>query len=341
MPVGSRGAVKAMSPAELEDLRVQVVLGNTYHLMIRPGVDIIENAGGFHRFIGWHKPILTDSGGYQVFSLSNLRRIRDDGVEFNSHVDGKRCFLGPAETMEIQRRLGADIAMVLDECPPYPCDRDYACQAVERTIRWSALCSDKPRTKGQLVFGIVQGSTFKDLRARCATEVVALGLDGYAIGGVSVGEPEGVLRAGVENSIGHLPPEKPRYLMGVGMMHQIVDAVEDGVDMFDCVIPTRFARNGSAFTRNGKYAVKAGEYKDDARPVEEGCGCYACRNFSRAYIRHLLNIDEILGVRLLTIHNLYRYMQFMAEIRSSLLNGTFTELACRARENMSAGGLCT
>lgn len=326
MPVGTQGTVKAMSPSELRDLRVQVILSNAYHLNIRPGIDVIEHSGGLHKFMGWQGPILTDSGGYQVFSLARLRKIHSGGVEFSSHFDGTRIFLGPAEVMDIQRRLGSDIAMVLDECPPYPCDRDYACQAVGKTITWAASCADQPRSGGQLVFGIVQGGEFKELREQCARELTAIGFDGYAIGGVSVGEPEHVILGSVSDSAAILPREKPRYLMGVGKMRQVVEAVARGVDMFDCVMPTRFARNGSAFTRNGRVPVKAGRFKYDDKPVEEGCGCYACREFSRAYIRHLLNVDEILGVRLLTIHNIYRYMEFMREIREAITAGEFDRL---------------
>lgn len=330
MPVGTQGAVKAMSPAEMDELGTQVLLGNTYHLNIRPGVEVIEVCGGLHRFMGWDGPLLTDSGGYQVFSLAKLRKITPDGVEFNSHVDGKKIFLGPREAMEIQRKLGADIAMAFDECAPYPCDRDYACQAVDKTIRWAAICAESERADGQLLFGIVQGSEFADLRQRCARELVSIGFDGYAIGGVSVGEPENVLLQGIDDSIGEMPEEKPRYLMGVGKIGQIFEAISRGVDMFDCVIPTRFARNGTAFTGKGHYPVKAGEYKTDTRPIEEGCECYACANFSRAYIRHLLNVGEILGVRLLTIHNIYRYMGVMKEIRAALDSGTFSELKERS-----------
>jgi queuine tRNA-ribosyltransferase len=327
MPVGTRGTVKAMTPAELDGLGVQVVLGNTYHLMVRPGVDIVEKCGGLHRFMGWDKPILTDSGGYQIFSLPKLRKITDKGVEFNSHVDGKRCFLGPVEAMDIQRRLGSDIAMVLDECPPYPCDHDYACKAVDRTVRWAAICREQPRSDGQLVFGIVQGSIHEDVRAKCAQELVDIGFDGYAVGGVSVGEPESALFTGMRAGVACLPEDQPRYLMGIGMMHQMVESIAEGVDMFDCVMPTRFARSGTAFEAGGAhYPVKAGVYKDDTRPVLEGCECYTCCSFSRAYVRHLLNVGEILGVRLLTIHNIHQYMLFMREIRASLSEGRFGDL---------------
>ena len=326
MPVGTQGAVKAMAPNELHALGVQVVLGNTYHLSIRPGIDVVETCGGLHRFMGWDGPILSDSGGYQVFSLANLRRIEAGGVEFSSHVDGQRLFMGPVEVMRAQRLLGTDIAMVFDECVPYPCDRDYACQSVEKTIAWAISCAEQPRADGQLVFGIVQGGDFADLRAECAERLVAAEFDGYAIGGVSVGEPEDVLFRGVRASVAGLPVERPRYLMGVGKRHQIVEAVADGVDMFDCVIPTRFARNGTAFTREGRYPVKAGEYKNDTRPIEVGCSCYACSHFPRAYVRHLLNVNEILGVRLLTLHNVHRYMEFMKDVRDALEAGCFEAL---------------
>ncbi len=325
MPVGTQATVKAMSPLELEQLDAQIILGNTYHLNIRPGMEVIEACGGLHTFMGWNRPILTDSGGFQVFSLSNLRKIRDDGVEFNSHVDGRRIFLGPVEAMAIQRTLGSDIAMVFDECAPHPCTHDYACQSVDKTLGWAAICAEQPHSEGQLVFGIVQGGEFRDLRLRCARELVSIGFDGYAVGGVSVGEPEEVLLKGIVDGVQELPVERPRYLMGVGRMSQILHAVRAGVDMFDCVMPTRIARNGSAFTRRGRYPVKAGAYRLDTRPVEEGCGCYTCQTFSRAYIRHLLNVDEILGVRLLTLHNLYRYQEFMCEIRNAIRDGVYTE----------------
>jgi len=325
MPVGTQGSVKAMAPNELEGLGVEIVLGNTYHLQSRPGADLIERCGGLHTFMGWDRPILTDSGGYQVFSLSKLRKMHDHGVEFNSHFDGSRLFLGPVEAMAIQRKLGSDIAMVFDECPPYPCDREYACQAVDKTLTWAALCAEQPRAEGQQVFGIVQGGEYAELRERCARELVAMGFDGYAIGGVSVGEPEHLLIKGVSSCIDVLPWDQPRYLMGVGKMNQMLEAIALGIDMFDCVIPTRFARNGTAFLRFGRYPVKAGKYKEDTRPIEEGCECYACSRFSRAYVRHLLNVNEILGVRLLSIHNIHRYMAFMREIRASIDDGTFSD----------------
>lgn len=326
MPVGTQATVKAMSPHELEELDVPIILSNTYHLLNRPGIEIIEACGGLHKFMGWNRPILTDSGGFQVFSLANLRKVTDRGVEFSSHLDGRRIFLGPAEAMDFQKRLGSDIAMVIDECVGYPCDHDSACAAVDKSLSWAALCLEQEHAEGQLVFGIVQGGDYPDLRERCARELVAMDFDGYAVGGVSVGEPEDVLLRGVDSSVPYLPEGKARYLMGVGKMWQMVEAIARGVDMFDCVMPTRFARNGSAFTRYGRYPVKAGEYKTDDRPVEEGCGCYTCTHFGRAYIRHLLNVNEILGVRLLSIHNIYRYMRFMDEIRDAISAGAFGAL---------------
>lgn len=341
MPVGTQGSVKGVSPRELLEVGAEIVLGNAYHLNIRPGMDVIEAAGGLHAFMGWERPLLTDSGGYQVFSLARLRRIREDGVEFQSHVDGSPIFLGPVESMRIQRILGADIAMVFDECPSYPCDREYACQAVEKTLAWAALCAEQPRASGQLVFGIVQGGEYEDLREKSARGTVELGFDGYAIGGVSVGEPETILHRGMIQGVKCLPNERPRYLMGVGKMHQIVEAVALGIDMFDCVIPTRFARNGTAFTRRGSYPVKAGEYRLDMNPVEKDCECYACRHFSRAYIRHLLNVNEIMGIRLLTVHNLHRYIAFMTEIRDAIRERRFSDFRGDFLASYAANGLHT
>ena len=325
MPVGTQGTVKTMSPFELEAMGAEVLLGNAYHMRVRPGLGVVEACGGLHRFMGWNRALLTDSGGFQVFSLAGIRKVREDGVEFMSHVDGEKLFFGPEQVMEIQRRLGSDIAMVFDECPPHSCGYDYACQAVSRTLAWAAACLKQPRGDGQQVFAIVQGGVFEGLRRRCAEALAELPFDGYAVGGVSVGEPEPMIMEGVRQSVPHLPPEKPRYLMGVGLMHQIVEAVALGVDMFDCVIPTRLARNGNAFTRSGRYPIKAGAFKSDSRPIEEGCSCPACRTFTRAYVRHLLNVDEVLGLRLLTQHNLHRFMEFMREIRDAIERGVFTE----------------
>jgi len=335
MPVGTQATVKAMTPAELEALDVSMILSNAYHLHIRPGEELIARAGGLHRFMGWHRPILTDSGGFQVFSLATMRKIREDGVEFNSHVDGRRLFLGPRESMAIQKCLGSDIAMVFDECTPYPCNYEYACQAMERTLTWAAVCSQQERAAGQQVFGIVQSGTFGDLRGQCAERLAVMGFDGYAVGGVSVGEPEDLMLESASAGLAPLPVDVPRYLMGVGHMRQIVEAVALGVDMFDCVIPTRVARNGSAVTRTGRYPLKAARYKEDVGPIENGCACYACRNFSRAYVRHLLNTDEILGIRLLTIHNLHCYMDFMRDIQVALEVGAFTQFRKTIRDTVT------
>ncbi len=325
MPVGTQGTVKAMSPAELEDLNVPILLGNTYHLHLRPGMEVMEACGGLHRFMGWSHPILTDSGGYQVFSLSDISKITEDGVTFRSHLDGSRVFLGPIEAMRIQRILGSDIAMVFDECIPAGSSKEYACQSTQKTIRWAAVCASQPRAEHQLVFGIVQGGRYEDLRRQCARDLVAIGFDGYAVGGVSVGESEELILKGIADGVAELPADRPRYLMGVGRMSQMVQAVAMGVDMFDCVMPTRYARNGSAFTRQGVYPVKAARCKLDTQPVETGCTCYTCRHFSRAYVRHLLHAGEILGLRLLTIHNLFRYQTFMQDMRSAIRNGAFRD----------------
>ncbi|MGC9035954.1 MAG: tRNA guanosine(34) transglycosylase Tgt, partial [Verrucomicrobiia bacterium] len=315
----------ALDPRELLEMGVQIILGNTYHLVIRPGIEIIKAAGGLHKFISWNLPILTDSGGYQVFSLAKIRKVRAHGVEFRSHIDGAPLFLGPKEAMEIQRLLGSDIAMVFDECPAHDAPYKEQKLAVERTIRWAIECRNQPRAPGQLVFGIVQGGCNKELREQCAKKIVGLDFDGYAIGGVSVGEPEPEMFKAVELTTPHLPVEKPRYAMGLGTPAQIVELVARGVDMFDCVLPTRVARNGTAFTRRGTFAIKGGACKAEFKPIEEGCNCFACKNFTRAYIRHLLNVKEILGLRLVSIHNSHFYMQLMADIRHHIQNGTFEE----------------
>lgn len=327
MPVGTQATVKTMTPDEVAGFGYPIILGNTYHLGERPGVELIERAGGLHRFMNWSGAILTDSGGFQVFSLSDLRKIQSDGVQFKSHVDGSTRFMGPVESMRIQRGLASDIAMVFDECPPYPCTRDYACQSVDRTLDWATLCREQPRAPGQLVFGIVQGGVHEDLRERCAKALVELEFDGYAIGGVSVGEPDAMILPGVRMSVQHMPEDKPRYLMGVGLLPQMVQSVAEGVDLFDCVMPTRFARNGTVFTRLGRYPVKAAVYRDDHKPLEEGCTCYVCRNFTRAYIRHLCNVGEVLGARLITWHNLHRYAECMKEVRTAIEDGSFADYA--------------
>jgi queuine tRNA-ribosyltransferase len=325
MPVGTQGSVKALDPRELTESGTQIILGNTYHLFIRPGMDIIRQAGGLHQFINWRLPILTDSGGFQVFSLANIRKIKAHGVEFRSHLDGTLLFLGPKESMEIQRILGSDIAMVFDDCPPHTATRSEVRAAVERTVRWAAECREQPRAEGQSVFGIVQGGSHADLRQECAKAIVGLGFDGYAIGGVSVGEPEPEMMKAIELTEPFLPETQPRYAMGLGTPAQIVELVARGVDMFDCVLPTRVARNGTAFTTRGAISVKAGAYKADFSPLEEGCDCYACKNFTRAYLRHLLNVGEILGLRMVSVHNSHMYLKLMAHIRSHLAAGTFAD----------------
>ena len=327
MPVGTRGSVKAVSPAELDELGAQIILGNTYHLFLRPGLETINLAGGLHKFISYDKPILTDSGGFQVFSLANLRKITPDGVKFASHIDGSRFFLGPVESMMIQRTLDSDIVMAFDECTPYPATYEQALRSLEITARWERMSREQPLNDGQLRFGIVQGSTFADLRQRSAKSIVDIGFDGYAIGGVSVGESEEEMMRAVDAAAPCLPEDAPRYLMGVGTPRQIVESVARGVDMFDCVLPTRLGRHGGAYVgANQTISLKAAKFAHDFTPIEEGCQCYACRNFTKAYIRHLLNVGEILGMRLLTLHNLHYYLNLAARIRSAIENGTFEEL---------------
>ncbi len=325
MPVGTQATVKALDPRELTEMGTQIILGNTYHLNIRPGLEIIRAAGGLHRFMNWPGPILTDSGGFQVFSLAKIRKIKPHGVEFRSHLDGSLLFLGPREAMDIQRVLGADIAMVFDDCPPHTSGPRELRAAVERTLRWARECREQPRADGQLVFGIVQGGAHAALREECARELVALRFDGYAIGGVSVGEPELEMLRAIEMTEPFLPPDQPRYAMGLGTPAQMVELVARGVDLFDCVLPTRVARNGTAFTAHGTFSVKAGFNKADFRPLEEGCACFACRHFTRAYLRHLLNVGEILGARMLSVHNTHLFLKVMADARAALGGGTFAE----------------
>ncbi len=323
MPVGTQGTVKALDPRELRELEAQIILGNTYHLSLRPGMEIMEKLGGLHKFMGWDGPILTDSGGFQVFSLAKIRKVKEHGVAFQSHIDGSPLFLGPKEAMEIQRIIGSDIAMVLDECPPHGAPEKQLREAVDRTVRWAAECLEQPRAEGQLYFGIAQGGTHKTLREECAQRLVELDFDGYAIGGVSVGETEAEMYEAVEYAEPHLPADKPRYAMGLGTPPQLLELVARGVDMFDCVLPTRIARNGTAFTREGALTIKASYNKDHEGPIEEGCDCYACRNFSRAYIRHLFQAQEILALRLLSIHNVRMFLRLMKDARAHIEAGTF------------------
>ena len=325
MPVGTQASVKALDPRELIEMGTQIILGNTYHLNLRPGLDIIRAAGGLHQFMNWQKPILTDSGGFQVFSLAKIRKVKEHGVEFRSHLDGSLLFIGPKESMEIQRVLGSDIAMVFDECPPHDAPAKEQRLAVERTIRWARECREQPRAEGQKVFGIVQGGSDAVLREQCARELVKMDFDGYAIGGVSVGEPEPEMMKAIELAEPHLPAHKARYAMGLGTPAQMVELIARGVDMFDCVLPTRIARTGTAVTHQGAFALKGSAYKTDFGPIEEGCTCFACRHFTRAYLRHLLRANEILGLRMLSVHNSHLYLQVMAEVRAAITAGTFSE----------------
>jgi queuine tRNA-ribosyltransferase len=348
MPIGTQGSVKAVSPRELRELKAQIILGNTYHLFVRPGIDVIRHFGGLHRFMSWDGPILTDSGGYQVFSLAKLRKISDDGVTFQNHVDGTPAFISPETAMEIQAALGGDIAMILDECAPYPCEYDYAARSAEMTTRWAKRCKEwtgrnvqrstrntqrstseseisdqQPEIQRQLVFGIVHGATFDDLRKESSQTIVEIGFDGYAIGGVSVGEPEDEMMRAVEVSESFLPNDKPRYAMGLGTPPQLLEMIGRGMDMFDCVLPTRLARNGTAFTSTGTINIKNAEFALDKKPIEENCACQACREFTRGYIRHLVKAEEILGLRLITLHNLHFYLDLMSRAREAIENGSF------------------
>jgi queuine tRNA-ribosyltransferase len=333
MSVGTQASVKAIDPRELREMGTQIILGNTYHLSIRPGLEIIKAAGGLHAFMNWQAPILTDSGGFQVFSLATIRKIQPHGVEFRSHLDGSLLFLGPEEAMAAQRELGSDIAMVFDDCPPHTSTPREFRAAVERTVRWAKECRDQPCAPGQMVFGIVQGGTDPALREQCARELISIGFDGYAIGGVSVGEPEPEMFRAVELTEPFLPASQPRYAMGLGTPAQLVELVARGVDMFDCVLPTRVARNGTAFTRKGSISIKAGAYKADFRPIEDDCDCFACRHFTRAYLRHLLNVGEILGLRMLSVHNTRMYLRVMEDVRGAIAAGSFAEF----RREFSAG----
>src|SRR5260221_6860446 len=325
MPVGTQGSVKALDPRELLEMGTEIILGNTYHLHIRPVLDIITAAGGLHQFINWPPPTLAGSGGFQVLSLAKIRKIKPHGVEFRSHLDGSLLFLGPKEAMDIQRALGSDIAMVFDDSPSHTSAPREMRAAVERAIRWAGECREQPRAAGQKVFGIVQGGSDPALREECAKQLVALDFDGYAIGGVSVGEPEPEMMKAVEFTEPFLPANKARYAMGLGTPAQLVELVARGVDMFDCVLPTRVARNGTAFTTRGTVSIKAGFNKSDFRPIEEGCECFACRHFTRAYLRHLLNVGEILGLRMVSVHNSHMFLNVIADIRSAIASGEFSE----------------
>jgi queuine tRNA-ribosyltransferase len=333
MPVGTQASVKAVAPRDLDAMGTEIILGNTYHLFLRPGLEVFREFGGLHRFMNWHKPILTDSGGFQVFSLAKLRSITEEGIEFRSHLDGSKFFLGPKEAVAIQHALGSDILMAFDECPPWPCEESKVNEAVQRTIRWARASLDHHRhliatepnrpTREQALFGIVQGGSHANLRVDCAGALVAMDFDGYAIGGVSVGEPEEEMYKTAEVTVPHLPEHKVRYAMGLGQPHQMVELVARGVDIFDCVLPTRVARHATVYTRHGTLNLRGAQYKMDPLPLEPGCGCYACQNFTRAYIRHLFKAGEILALVLVSLHNLHFYLELMRDIRKALDDGSF------------------
>lgn len=325
MPVGTRASVKGMTPEELKEMGVEIILANTYHLFLRPGHEVIRDLGGLHGFMHWDRPVLTDSGGFQVFSLSDFRKITEEGVSFSSHLDGTRYMLTPEKAVEIQEALGADIIMALDECAPYPAEFEYVKNSMELTHRWAKRCRDAKKDTGQALFGIIQGGMHRELRTESVRAITEIGFDGYALGGLSVGEEKGLMQEIVSHTAALMPEGSPRYLMGVGTPEDLVFGVEAGVDMFDCVMPTRNARNGTLFTRQGKLVIKNARYEKDPAPVDEGCGCYACRNYSRAYLRHLFMAGEILASRLNTVHNLYYYTSLMKGMREAIAGERFSE----------------
>ncbi|MDF2676409.1 MAG: tgt [Bacillota bacterium] len=326
MPVGTKATVKTMTPEELKDMEAQIILSNTYHLFLRPGHELIKEAGGLHKFMNWDRPILTDSGGFQVFSLGKLRKIKEEGVEFRSHIDGSKQFISPEKAVEIQNCLGSDIMMAFDECVPYPATYEYAKNSMERTTRWAARCKESHKnTENQALFGIVQGSMYEDLRRESAKQITELDFPGYAIGGLSVGEPIDIMCEVMDYTVDLLPKDKPRYLMGVGSPDYLFEAVERGIDMADCVLPTRIARHGAFLTSKGQLTIKNAKYKNDFSPIDENCQCYACKNYSRAYVRHLFSENEILGARLASIHNLFFLINLMKSIRISIMEDNFLE----------------
>ena len=325
MPVGTYGSVKAMSPVELKEIGAQIVLGNTFHLWLRPGLEVISGHGGLHRFMGWDGPILTDSGGFQVFSLGDLRKITEEGVHFRSPINGDPCFLTPEESMHIQRVLNSDVVMVFDECTSYPAEEQIARDSMLLSLRWAERSKRAHEGNRNALFGIVQGGMYENLRDESLSELVKIGFDGYAIGGLSVGEPKHEMARMLSHVAPQLPAEKPRYLMGVGTPSDIVAAVGQGIDMFDCVLPTRNARNGWLFTRCGDIKIRNAQYRNDTKPLDETCECYTCKNFSRAYLHHLQKVNEILGARLNTTHNLYYYQKLLAELRDAIRVGKLDE----------------
>jgi len=323
MPVGTQGIVKATSPKDLKEMGVRIILANAYHLYLRPGDALIQEMGGIHRFAGWNGAVLTDSGGYQIFSLGVLREIREDGVLFQSHIDGSRHFLTPEKVIRIQENIGADIIMCLDECIPYPSSYEYTKSSVGLTSRWARRCKEAKKPDDSMLFGIVQGGFYKDLRLKSAQELIGMDFNGYALGGLSVGEPKSIMWEMIDTVVDVLPPNKPKYLMGVGFPEDIVEGVYRGIDMFDCVIPTRHARNGSLFTREGRINIKHARYTNDESPIDERCTCYTCRTFSRAYLRHLFVSHELSSYFLNTVHNIFYYNNLLKTIREALQTGSF------------------
>jgi queuine tRNA-ribosyltransferase len=325
MPVGTYGTVKAMTPEELKGIGAEIILGNTFHLMLRPGTEIVRLHGDLHEFMHWDKPILTDSGGFQVFSLAEMRKISEEGVRFQSPVDGRKILMTPESSMQVQRELGSDIVMIFDECTPYPATYEQAHDSMQLSLRWAKRSKDAHADNPSALFGIVQGGMYEQLRKISAHGLLEIGFDGYAIGGLSVGEPKDERDKVLEATLPELPSDKPRYLMGVGKPEDIVEAVKRGIDMFDCVIPTRNARNGFLFTRYGTLKIRNSQYQHDTRPIDEKCGCYTCQHYSRAYLRHLDKCGEILGARLNTIHNLYYYQELMRDIRAAIAENRFEQ----------------
>ncbi|NLM16518.1 MAG: tRNA guanosine(34) transglycosylase Tgt [Candidatus Riflebacteria bacterium] len=328
MPVGTQGTVKTLTQEELKTSGAEIILGNTYHLMLRPGTEVLEHFGGLHRFINWDRPILTDSGGFQVFSLAKLNRIDDDGVDFNSHIDGKHIRLTPEDSIAIQNSIGSDIMMVFDECSPYPISEKGAREALERTVKWAKRCREahKPMEKGQALFGIIQGSTYLPMRLESLERTAEIGFEGLAIGGLSVGEPKELMLEILDGLMPHMPENMPRYLMGVGTPEDLFYGIERGIDMFDCVHPTRIARHGSAFTPEGRINLLNAQWMKSDLPIDETCDCYACQKHSRGYIRHLFKAKEILGQRLTSLHNTHFMLKLVRDIREALLDGTFMDL---------------
>ncbi|ABR48496.1 queuine tRNA-ribosyltransferase [Alkaliphilus metalliredigens QYMF] len=320
MPVGTQATVKTMTPEELKEMNAEIILSNTYHLYLRPGHETVERAGGLHKFMNWDGPILTDSGGFQVFSLGDMRTIKEEGVTFRSHIDGSKHFISPEKAVEIQTALGADIMMAFDECAPYPAERDYVKKSLERTSRWAKRCKEAhENTSKQALFGIIQGGMYEDLRRQSAEEIIDLDFPGYAVGGLSVGEPKALMYEVLEYTTPLMPKDKPRYLMGVGSPDDLIEGVIRGIDMFDCVLPTRIGRNGTAMTSKGKVVIKNAKYKEDFEPLDPECQCYTCKNYSRAYLRHLIKANEILGMRLMTTHNLAFLLKLMKDVRGAII----------------------